>query len=64
MKLLILKHGPKVVRRKKLVKELQIIFVTPHTNFNRPTPPRTITYPETCTWYGALTFAKETGDKS
>jgi rhamnogalacturonyl hydrolase YesR len=37
--------------------------VTPHTNFNRPTPPRTITYPETCTWYGALTFAKETGDK-
>jgi unsaturated rhamnogalacturonyl hydrolase len=36
---------------------------TPHTNFNRPTPPRTITYPETCTWYGALTFAKVTADK-
>jgi rhamnogalacturonyl hydrolase YesR len=36
---------------------------TPHTNFNRSTPPRTITYPETCTWYGALTFAKVTGDK-
>jgi rhamnogalacturonyl hydrolase YesR len=36
---------------------------TPHTNFNRPAPPRVITYPETCTWYGALTFAKETGDK-
>lgn len=37
--------------------------VTPHTNFGRPVPPRVITYPETCTWYGALTFAKETGDK-
>ena len=38
-------------------------IATPHTNFNRPTPPRTITYPETCTWYGALTFAKITKDK-
>ncbi len=37
--------------------------VTPHTNFGRSTPPRVITYPETCTWYGALTFAKQTGDK-
>src|SRR4030095_5219766 len=25
--------------------------------------PKTITYPETCTWYGALTFAKVTSDK-
>jgi unsaturated rhamnogalacturonyl hydrolase len=31
---------------------------TPHTNFGRPTPPGSITYPETCTWYGALTFAQ------
>jgi rhamnogalacturonyl hydrolase YesR len=31
---------------------------TPHTNFGRPTPPHSITYPETCTWYGALTFAQ------
>lgn len=38
-------------------------IATPHTNFNRPTPPRTITYPETCTWYGALAFAKVTNDK-
>jgi rhamnogalacturonyl hydrolase YesR len=30
-----------------------------HTNFNKTTPPRVITYPESCAWYGALTFAKE-----
>lgn len=36
---------------------------TPHTNFGRTTPPKVITYPETCTWYGALTFAKQTNDK-
>lgn len=36
---------------------------SPHFNFMRPAPPRTITYPETCTWYGALTFARETRDK-
>ena len=35
----------------------------PHSNFNRPTPPNSITYPETCTWYGALAFAQLTGDK-
>ena len=35
----------------------------PHQNFNRPTPPRVISYPETCTWYGALTFANVTGNK-
>ena len=32
-------------------------------NFGRPGPPKTITYPEACTWYGALTFANLTGDK-
>jgi unsaturated rhamnogalacturonyl hydrolase len=37
---------------------------TPHTNFGRPTRPRSITYPETCTWYGALTFARIGGDKA
>ena len=35
---------------------------TPHTNFGRTSPPRYITYPETCTWYGALTFARLTDD--
>ena len=34
----------------------------PYQNFNRPAPPRVITYPETCTWYGALNFAKLTKD--
>ncbi|UAY54164.1 glycoside hydrolase family 88/105 protein [Arachidicoccus terrestris] len=38
-------------------------IATPHTNFNRTTPPKVITYPESCTWYGALTFAKVTGNK-
>ena len=33
-------------------------------NHFRPTPASTIVYPETCTWYGALTFAKLSGDKS
>lgn len=35
----------------------------PHTNFGRPTPPAHITYPETCTWYGSLTFAQLSDDK-
>jgi rhamnogalacturonyl hydrolase YesR len=30
---------------------------SPHSNFGRPGPPPYITYPEVCTWYGALTFA-------
>jgi|SRR5438128_555307 len=33
-----------------------------HTNFNRPTPPAHITYPESVAWYGALTFAQLSGD--
>jgi len=36
----------------------------PYANFNRPAPPRVITYPEVCTWYGALNFAELTGDKA
>ena len=38
-------------------------LASPHPNFGRPTPPPRITYPEICTWYGALTFAKESNDK-
>lgn len=37
---------------------------SPHPNFGRPMPPRVITYPETCAWYGSLTFAKESGNKA
>ena len=58
------KNWPKGSSPKEIGKRIADHFIkTPHTNFNRPTPPRTITYPETCTWYGALTFAKVTGDK-
>jgi rhamnogalacturonyl hydrolase YesR len=38
-------------------------IATPHTNFGRPGRPGSITYPETCTWYGALTFARLTQQK-
>lgn len=37
-------------------------IASPHPNFGRPTPPARISYPEVCTWYGALTFARESGD--
>src|SRR5215813_9097167 len=48
---------------KEIGKRVAERFVTtPHTNFNRPTPPAHITYPETVTWYGALTFAQLSGD--
>ena len=33
-------------------------IAAPHTNFGRPGRPGSITYPETCAWYGALTFAR------
>jgi rhamnogalacturonyl hydrolase YesR len=36
---------------------------SPHPNFGRTNPPSLITYPETCAWYGSLTFAKLSGDK-
>ncbi|MDP4291694.1 MAG: glycoside hydrolase family 88 protein [Bacteroidota bacterium] len=45
----------------KLVAERFI--ATEQAVLNRPTPPKTIIYPMTCTWYGALTFAKESKDK-
>jgi len=42
----------------------QRFLATGHTNFGRPTPPGSITYPETCTWYGALTFAQLSHNKA
>jgi unsaturated rhamnogalacturonyl hydrolase len=41
----------------------QRFIATPHTNFGRPGAPSRITYPEAVTWYGALTFAKLSGQK-
>ncbi|NSL90382.1 glycoside hydrolase family 88/105 protein [Chitinophaga solisilvae] len=38
-------------------------IASPHPNFGRPGLPSRITYPEVCTWYGALTFARESGNK-
>ena len=60
-----LKSFPKGSTPQEVGKRIAEHFVaTPHTNFNRPTPPKVITYPETCTWYGALTFAKVTKDNT
>src|SRR5882672_3460690 len=59
-----LRHWPKGTSPQEIGKRVAEHFIaSPHANFGRPTPPKVITYPETCTWYGALTFAKETGDK-
>jgi len=59
-----LQHFPKGASPKEVGDRVTKHFlVTPHTNFGRPTPPKVITYPETCTWYGALEFAKESGNK-
>lgn len=59
------KSWPEGASPAEIGKKIASRFIsTPHTNFNRPTPPKVITYPETCTWYGALTFAKVTGNKA
>ncbi|MBW8687681.1 glycoside hydrolase family 88/105 protein [Chitinophaga rhizophila] len=45
------------------------LFVANHylaglfSNFGNPGLPQSITYPEVCTWYGALQFAKASGNK-
>lgn len=55
---------PKGATPQEIGKRVADRFIaTPHPNFGRPVPPKVITYPETCAWYGALTFAKVTGDK-
>lgn len=59
-----LKHWPKGASPQEIGNRVAKRFiVTPHPNFGRPTPPRVITYPETCAWYGALVFAKESSNK-
>jgi unsaturated rhamnogalacturonyl hydrolase len=58
------KNWPKGDSPREIGKRVAERFAaSPHFNFMRPTPPRSITYPETCTWYGALTFAKVSKDK-
>jgi unsaturated rhamnogalacturonyl hydrolase len=39
-------------------------LATPHTNFGRPARPTSITYPETCAWYGALRLARFSHDET
>jgi len=59
-----LKEWPKGASPKEVgIKVAERFLATPHTNFNRPTPPSRISYPEICTWYGALKFARETENK-
>lgn len=57
-------HWPNGCSPKEIGTKLAEHFVAiPFQNFGRPTPPKVITYPEVCTWYGALTFAKEVNNK-
>lgn len=39
-------------------------LVSPWFNYGRPGVPRNVTYPEVCTWFGALRFAEITGNDS
>ena len=58
------KKWPKGASPREIGKRVAERFAaTPHTNFGRATPPKHITYPESVTWYGALTLAQLSGDK-
>lgn len=58
-------HFPAGATPQEIGKKIAQRYVSlPYQNFNRPTPPKVISYPEDCTWYGALNFAKLTGDKA
>jgi rhamnogalacturonyl hydrolase YesR len=58
-----LRHWPKGSSPQEIGIRIAEHFVSsPHFNYFRPTPATSIVYPETCTWYGALTFAKLTGN--
>jgi rhamnogalacturonyl hydrolase YesR len=43
-------------------KTAERFLITPHGGWGRSKPVKSIPYPETCTWYGALTFGKISGD--
>jgi rhamnogalacturonyl hydrolase YesR len=56
-----LKHWPQGSSPQEIgVRIAEHFIASPHFNYFRPTPATSIVYPETCTWYGALTFAKLT----
>ena len=59
------KRWPKGASPREVGKRVAERFAAmPHTNFyGRQTPPRSIIYPETCAWYGALTYARHAKDK-
>lgn len=60
-----LKKWPKGVSPEEIGAKVAARFIaTPHTNFNKPTPPRVITYAESCAWYGALKFAKASANSN
>ncbi len=59
-----LKNFPKGFTPKEVGTIVAQRFISlPHSNYGRKEPAKFITYPETCAWYGALTFARETKDK-
>jgi rhamnogalacturonyl hydrolase YesR len=41
----------------------QHFIASPHTNFGGPGVPAWLTYPEVCTWYGALAFSETIKDQ-
>jgi rhamnogalacturonyl hydrolase YesR len=60
-----LKHWPEGCSPREIgLKVAEKYLASPFRNFTgneQPTP--SIRYPEVCTWYGALTFARESGNK-
>jgi unsaturated rhamnogalacturonyl hydrolase len=60
----LLKNWPKGTSPEEIGTILTRHFIeTPHTNFGSSKPPGSITYPEVCTWYGALIFSKVNNDR-
>jgi len=59
-----LQNWPKGASPLEIGKRVADRFIaTPHPNFGRPTPPKVITYPEVCAWYGALKFSQGSKDE-
>ena len=62
----IFQNIPEEANPKSVGKRLCERFMAlPHSTFGafRETPPKEITYPDACAWYGALSFAKNTKDE-